>query len=258
MKKLGPSGAIRALSAHLEAFAFTRHEHDHFVVGLIGAGLQSFELGSESPPGYLMLINPGEPHTGRSAASGGFSYMALYPEQEDLRQFQEESDLRASGTLAFRGTLVRDEQVHGWLWTLGQGRSADPLASETGFVLAMRELLRRHATCSHSPTGPRWARRELRRAQDYLQVHLASRVTLGELAEVAGLSTYHLARMFASTFGLPPHKYLEGLRIRRAQELIASGRSFAEVALAAGFSSQSHLNRSFKRILGITPAAYRS
>src|SRR5512145_745507 len=100
MRKVGPAGAIRALSAHFEAFAFTRHEHDHFVVGLIGSGLQSFELGRNAyvtPPGYLMLINPGEPHTGQAAREGGFSYLALYPTLEDLRRFAEDSDLRSGG-----------------------------------------------------------------------------------------------------------------------------------------------------------------
>ena len=73
---------------------------------------------------------------------------------------------------------------------------------------------------------------------------------------MAGLSPFHLARLFAGAYGLPPHKYLEGLRVDRARALLAAGRPLAEVALAAGFASQSHLNRSFKRILGITPRAY--
>jgi hypothetical protein len=42
MKRLGPSGAIRVLTAHFEDFGFTRHAHDHFVVGLVGSGLQTF------------------------------------------------------------------------------------------------------------------------------------------------------------------------------------------------------------------------
>ncbi|HWQ10797.1 MAG TPA: AraC family transcriptional regulator [Holophaga sp.] len=258
MKRLGPSGEIRGLMAHFEAFSFTKHEHDHFVVGLVGAGLQAFELGTKAyvtPPGHLILINPGEPHTGRAASGEGFSYLALYPERDDLVQFQEGADLRASGRLAFRETLVRDEGVHGRLWTACRRVDLDPLARETGFVLAVRELLRRHATCQAGPTGPRAARRELRIARDFLHAHLASRITLGDLARASCLSPYHLARMFTSTFGLPPHKYLEGLRVERARASIAAGMPLAEAALASGFSSQSHLNRSFKRILGVTPAA---
>lgn len=259
MKRVGPAGTIRALSAHFEAFAFTRHEHDHFVIGLIGSGLQTFELGRNAyvtPPGYLMLINPGEPHTGQAAREGGFSYLALYPTLEDLRRFAEDSDL-LGGTLSFPRTHVRDEAVHAGLWRAAGLATGDPLTHETAFVAVLRELLRRHATCDAHPTGPAHARREVLRARDYLHAHLEERITLSELAQAAGLSPYHLARLFKDTLGLPPHQYLEGLRVRRARNLLAEGRTCADAALAAGFSSQSHLNRSFKRILGVTPAAYR-
>lgn len=258
MRKVGPSGTIRALSAHFETFAFTRHEHDHFVVGLIGSGLQTFELGRNAyvtPPGYLMLINPGEPHTGQAAREGGFSYLALYPTPEDLQLFAEGSDLL--GTLSFRWTHVRDEAVHAGLWRAANGAGWDPLAQETAFVGSLRGLLRRHATCESRATGPARGRREVLRARDYLHAHLEERITLSELARSAGLSPYHLARLFRDALGLPPHKYLEGLRVRRARDLLAEGWPCADAALAAGFSSQSHLNRSFKRILGITPSTYR-
>jgi AraC-like DNA-binding protein len=260
-RRIGLSGTIRALSARFEGFAFTRHAHDHFVIGVVGAGLQTFEWRSETfitPPGYLLLINPGEAHTGRSATSAGFSYLALYPERADLARFQDESDLRSCGSLAFRNTLVQDEAVHGWLWSLEQDDHQDPMARDTGFVLGMRELLRRHATCDPFPTGPPRARRELRLAQDYLHARLQERISLDDLARVAGLSPYHLARLFRAAFGLPPHKYLEGLRVRRAGELIKAGLPLAEIAATVGFSSQSHLNRSFKHILGVTPAAFVS
>lgn len=259
MKKVGPSGAIRALAAHFEAFAFTRHAHDHYVIGLIGDGRQSFELATEhyvTTPGQLMLINPGEPHTGRAAAKGGFSYLALYPDRQDLLRFQEDSDLKPQAGFRFRNTLVEDPALHQRLWAFSRYGGADPLAQETGFVWALRELLKRHGTCDSRSTGPDRARRELRRAQDYLHGHLTERVTLGELSRVAGLSPYHLSRLFTGTYGLPPHKYLEGLRVREAQLLLAADMPIAEAALAAGFSSQSHLNRSFKRILGVTPAGY--
>lgn len=260
MNRVGPAGGIRALSAHFEEFAFTRHEHDHFVIGMIGAGLQTFELGPRSyvtPPGYLMLINPGEPHTGRAAREEGFTYLALYPGMEDLLRFQESADLRPCGTLSFRNTHVLDELVHGRLWNSVMAASGDPLAQETVFVHTMRELLRRHATCESRSTAPSLARLELRRTRDYLQAHSESRITLADLAQVAGLSPYHLSRLFAEAFGLPPHKYLEGVRVRQAQGVLASGLPLAEVALAAGFSSQSHLNRSFKLavvVLGELPA----
>jgi hypothetical protein len=48
MRRVGPSGGVRTLAAHFEDFGFTPHEHDHFVIGLVGSGLQTFELGRTS------------------------------------------------------------------------------------------------------------------------------------------------------------------------------------------------------------------
>ncbi len=55
---------------------------------------------------------------------------------------------------------------------------------------------------------------------------------------------------------MPPHAYLENVRIRQAERLIRSGLSLADVAVHVGFSSQSHMTRSFKKIIGVTPGQY--
>ena len=70
------------------------------------------------------------------------------------------------------------------------------------------------------------------------------------------LSPYYLLRAFRAEVGMPPHAYLESIRIRRAQRLIEAGQPLAEVAAEMGFSSQSHLTQRFKQIIGVTPGQY--
>jgi AraC-like DNA-binding protein len=55
---------------------------------------------------------------------------------------------------------------------------------------------------------------------------------------------------------MPPHAYLESVRIRHAQQLIAAGKPLAAVAAEVGFSSQSHLSNRFKQLIGVTPGQY--
>lgn len=56
-----------------------------------------------------------------------------------------------------------------------------------------------------------------------------------------------------------PHRYVTDRRIERAKELLsATDLPIAEVTPACGFCDQSHLARWFKRVVGVTPAAYRS
>ena len=79
---------------------------------------------------------------------------------------------------------------------------------------------------------------------------------LAELAAVAGLSRFELARTFRAQVGLPPHAFQLDLRVRRARALLAGGEPPAAVAAACGFADQSHLHRVFKRAVGVTPGRY--
>lgn len=85
-----------------------------------------------------------------------------------------------------------------------------------------------------------------------------SGLTLAELARVACLSPYHFIRVFARHTGLPPHAWLMQLRARKAGELLRQGAGIAQAAAGAGFADQSHLTRTFKRLLGYTPGQFRN
>jgi len=99
----------------------------------------------------------------------------------------------------------------------------------------------------------------MRHVRDYVETHLAGNIDLTALANVAGVSLFHFAREFKRSAGVTPHYYLMQKRVERAQQLLAnSDLTLAEVALAAGFSDQSHLARRFREMLGLTPREYRN
>jgi transcriptional regulator GlxA family with amidase domain len=98
----------------------------------------------------------------------------------------------------------------------------------------------------------------VRRVREYVEAHLAESIDLAALAGIAGLSLYHFARAFKQSVGVTPHHYLVQRRVARAQEMLARTElSLAEIALAAGFSDQSHFARHFRQILGSTPGQFR-
>ena len=97
-------------------------------------------------------------------------------------------------------------------------------------------------------------------AVEFIREHYAHEVTLAEMAKAAGISPFHLTRIFKKAIGMSPHQYLIEVRVHSANALLAAGAehpSLAEVAAAVGFSDQSHLTRQFKRILGTTPKKAR-
>lgn len=98
----------------------------------------------------------------------------------------------------------------------------------------------------------------MRRVQEYVDTHLSESMDLAELAAVAGLSVYHFARAFKQSAGVTPHHHLVRRRVERAQEMLArSELPLSEIALATGFSDQSHLARHFRQLVGITPGQFR-
>ncbi len=98
----------------------------------------------------------------------------------------------------------------------------------------------------------------MRRVREYVDTHLGHSIDLAELAAIAGLSVFHFARQFKQSVGVAPHHYLVQRRVERAQEMLArTNLSLSEIALAAGFSDQSHLARHFRQMLGTTPREFR-
>lgn len=98
--------------------------------------------------------------------------------------------------------------------------------------------------------------RPVRRARLYLERCFTRQPTLDELAREAGVSKYHLARLFRAFHGLPPHAYLTYVRVAAARTMLAGGARGTAIAAQTGFADQSHFSRSFRRVMGLSPLEY--
>ena len=93
----------------------------------------------------------------------------------------------------------------------------------------------------------------------HIETSLEATLTASELAAIAHLSVSHFSRAFRVSFGQPPHTYVMARRIEKAKLLILSGErlTLAEIALSCGLADQAHLCRMFRKLVGVTPAAWR-
>jgi AraC family transcriptional regulator len=101
---------------------------------------------------------------------------------------------------------------------------------------------------------PQW----LKEAKDFLHDNFAESVTLESVAKIADVHPAHLSRVFRAKFGCTIGEYVRRLRVDFVcRRLSKTDAPLSEIAVTAGFSDQSHLNKTFKSLCGLTPAEYR-
>jgi AraC-like DNA-binding protein len=160
----------------------------------------------------------------------------------------------------FRGAVVTDRELFTRLLRLHLAvATGAPTMDRESFLLAVVEHLTR--THVEQPLQSLRVGPEdfiVRQVREYLEAHYAEDVSLAQLGALTSRSSFHLARAFSKVCGLPPHAFLESIRVQRARELLRSGTSVVDTALSVGYTDQSHFTHRFRRHTGITPGQYRS
>jgi AraC family transcriptional regulator len=223
------------------------HEEAYFCLVLRGASRQcSGNEDRDRACGSAYFYPAGETQSEQFGPDGGTLFSielgasVLALDSAGLRLPQRSKELSGSTAL-----LVRRIHLESMLRD-----SAAPLTVDVLTAMLVAELSREGV---HS--DPRWPRL----VREYLHAHYLTKLTLGEVAAIAGVHPVHLSRDFPRRFGSTLGDYVRALRIDYAARLLATThRAIAEIGLDAGFASQPHFTRHFKQRMGTTPAAYRA
>ncbi len=157
------------------------------------------------------------------------------------------------GTDAARFRSVRDISGSAAAWLLlSMYRSGadDPLQFESRAM----QLLGDVAPIARTPRD----RPSLDRAREYVPARFRERITMTSIASAAGIHPVHLGQSFRREYGETVGSYVARLRVRAAaEELTSSQTPVATIAYDHGFCDQSHFQRVFKRMTGMTPGDFR-
>nr|WP_203721416.1 AraC family transcriptional regulator [Streptomyces coelicoflavus] len=256
---MGAAGPpLDLLTARFDRHVYAPHAHDEFTVGVTVGGLEviAYRGGHiHSGPGSIVVLEPGEVHTGGPAAPDGYSYRALYASPSLLTD-----GARTAALPHFREPVIDDPELAAALRAAHTdlARCPDPLEAESRLPWLLTALARRHSTSRAADGTVPGADRVARVVRDRLADELLAPPPLAALATDLGLSRYQLLRAFRTATGMPPYAWLAQHRVARARGLLDAGLRPAEVAALVGFADQAHLTRWFRRVLGVTPAAYRN
>lgn len=249
---------VELYRAHIVHHRFSPHIHDGYGLGVIEAGQERFDYrGREhlAPAGAIVMMQPGELHTGGAASPQGWRYRMMYLDESALAAHLGGAPTWRFDSAVWPGDTQRATAMAHAMAALWHADS-EP-AADAAFASVLALLAPLAADHRAEPSAVPIGARPFPAVVDALHAELSREWRLNELAALAGLSPFHFQRAFKSAYGISPHQWRMALRVAEAKRLLARGVPAADVAAAVGLVDQAHLTRRFAGMYGVTPARYQ-
>ncbi|MBO6771398.1 MAG: AraC family transcriptional regulator [Thalassospira sp.] len=256
---------IDLFEADYKNFTFPKHSHDYYAFGTILNGAEQFMTRGTNyvaSRGQLLMMNPMQVHDGGPASDDGYQYQIMFIAPEIFGDLVRELSPTNTGLPFFGNCVVDDRELHLQLQQLHRmfrpdlSATTSLLERDSQLLYSAARLALRHADAPPFVYRPGSEDKRVQTVIDYMAAHLDENIALEDLATITGLSRFHLLRIFREATGLPPHAYFNHMRLRRAKRMLFDGATIADAAAATGFADQSHLNRHFKTMWGVSPGAF--
>jgi len=228
------------------------HHHETASLSIVVSGLYEERVRgriSEHGPGNLLFHPAFELHSQRFHANG-VCQILITPTHADIEFLGEHLRLREARYV--QSAAVRDLGAR----LVAELHNEDAFSSLIvhGLTLEAFGLFCRTTGRERADIRP-W----LREARALIDSHLGEPLSLEELGRMVGRHPVHLARAFRQAYGQTVGECTRHARIQTAARLLVSShKPISVIAMECGFCDQAHLSRAFKRVFGVTPAAYRA
>ncbi|MFD2369196.1 AraC family ligand binding domain-containing protein [Brevibacillus sp. GCM10020057] len=247
------SAGITALSASITTFAYKKHCHEEYAIGVTLRGIQQYNLEGSLQLSYqngVMLFNPEQAHDGMAHDETGLDYVMLYIDPQLFLQVIERKDI-----VRFSTPIVYDHRLKQKIVSLSHAiltEKDEALCSE--LLLSLTDsLIQTELSTNNKKDAPL-----IRKAKDMLHSNLDKVLKLDEICEELRLSKFQFIRFFKAHTGISPYQYFLNCKIERAKQLIEKNRDIYSAVTECGFVDLTHLNKHFKSVYGTTAFEYLS
>ncbi|MGR5065914.1 AraC family ligand binding domain-containing protein [Photobacterium sp. DNB22_13_2] len=252
-----PIDDIGLIDAHYQNFAFKRHYHLDYHLGLITQGQQQYYYnGSKhiAGAGQLVIMPPDEIHDGQAKEQSGYQVKVFSITPDWLNQQAEEAS--GNSHYCFPQHNIANKALFQQLTLLHQqldNPKVSQLAKDSLPIESISYLLTHYGQVREANVTALGSK-DLHQLRDYVMAHLDQKINLEQLAGLCDLSSSQLLRQFKKATGMTPYAWLARLRLEHAMALLKAGFSSTEVAYYVGFYDQAHFTHAFKQTFGVSPS----
>ena len=248
---------IELLSATFTDFQFKKHWHDELAIGMIEAGAEKVWYRGKNllvPQQHIIAINSGEIHTGLSGTDYGWRYRMFYFDLAYISVLLKDSFLSVNSII--NQPIIYDPVLYYKLLQLHHALelSSFTLTKDTLLTIALEKLFTKYGSTQTYETTKHIDIKSAVIAREFIIEHWQYNPSLSQLEQVIDCNRFQLLRSFKAMFGITPHQFLLLIKTQKAKELLSDGISYLDVSLFCGFYDQSHFNRNFKKVYGISPS----
>ncbi len=213
-------------------------------------------------PGTLFIARAGAEIQARWATSS-YSTMALQLDNAKLAHMAPEQ-VRTIETSLVEALGFQDDRLAVLMQAMRQevreGCASGRLYGEALSLALLAYLAGKYATVAPSENcSASLSRSEKRKLVEHIRENIIDNISVTELARLVQMSPSHFSRVFKTSFGVTPYRFVMQERIEKAKAMLADAKlSASQVSTASGFASQSHFVKVFRQFAGVTPKQFKA
>jgi AraC-like DNA-binding protein len=246
-------------------FSCPKHFHDTYQIELVSTGIKHCYYNGINHcfgPGSIIIINPGDTHTGGTANGSTLICNAFYPTEDDWKAIFRSTcdDSRSVCAPRFNepgfhnGEAIRsvrklfNPELH----------AQDELMVKEIYLEVLTQLAYGR-TVLHQPDDldTAYYKSCVARAIEFIRDNSQKNLTLNQVAHAAYISPFHFLRVFRKITGMTVHQYIICMKMEHAKSMLAKGHTIGTTFSSLGFADQTHFTKLFRKTTGLTPRQYQ-